>query len=65
MASQENHVEVIKVLLASGAKINLGENVKKLVYMLTFGELQIIDQQMLAHCCILLLQQASKAYKMN
>ena len=36
MASQKNHVEVIKVLLASGAKINLGRKVR---ILLTVGEL--------------------------
>ena len=35
MASQENHVEVIKMLLASGAKINLGRKVR---ILLTVGD---------------------------
>ena len=36
MASQQNHVEVIKILLASGANINLGRKVR---ILLTVGEL--------------------------
>ena len=43
MASQGNHVEVIKLLLASGAKVNLGDQVRNQCILLAVGELEVTD----------------------
>ena len=39
MASQGNHVEVIKLLLASGARVNLGDKVRNNFILLPISEL--------------------------
>jgi len=57
MASQKNHVEVIKMLLASGAKINLGRKVRILLTVDESGDSDYIA----AHYYISSLQHAHKS----